>query len=151
MFASGRPIGTLARSDVDADTILFGYRGDCAPEHAVSNATTNGVLERVAAGVDAACDEIDQFARAEPGFSRAAASLRAVFSRGLNRSLGNNLEGSIKSLKYQYSTHDMRPAWFCKRLGREHATFVLKWAPIVVYIRATTQNGDCKQCETCRR
>jgi serine/threonine-protein kinase HipA len=53
----------------------------------LSNATTNGVLERVAAGVDAACDEIDQFARAEPGFSRAAASLRAVFSRGLNRSL----------------------------------------------------------------
>ena len=53
----------------------------------LSNATAQGVLERVAAGVDAACDEIDQFARAQPGFSRAAASLRAVFSRGLNRSL----------------------------------------------------------------
>ena len=53
----------------------------------LSKATVEGVLERVAAGVDAACDEIDQFARAQPGFSRAAASLCAVFSRGLNRSL----------------------------------------------------------------
>jgi serine/threonine-protein kinase HipA len=84
-----QPLDTLALTLGDSKAfpgrsalVDFGRRA-CG----LSNATAQGVLERVAAGVDAACDEIDQFARAHPGFSRAAASLRAVFSRGLNRSL----------------------------------------------------------------
>jgi hypothetical protein len=73
-----------ARAESTADAAAFPTLSTMARAR---NATATGVLERVAAGVDGACDEIDQFARAQPGFTRAAASPRAAFSRGLNRSL----------------------------------------------------------------
>lgn len=36
VFTSERHTGAIARSDVEADTFLFGYRDDCPPEDAVS-------------------------------------------------------------------------------------------------------------------
>jgi hypothetical protein len=36
VFATGQPVGTLSRSDVEEDTILFAYHQGCAPEAAVS-------------------------------------------------------------------------------------------------------------------
>lgn len=36
VFAAGAPVGTLRRSDVEADTVLFGYHADATPQEAVS-------------------------------------------------------------------------------------------------------------------
>jgi serine/threonine-protein kinase HipA len=36
VFVAGEPVGRLARSDVEEDTMLFGYRNGIAPRHAVS-------------------------------------------------------------------------------------------------------------------